>query len=225
MTKCRKGFTNIELTVVIVIILVLMSMVVIGFKVVGDSGKKNATKAALETARAMLNEVDAAGVMSRVKELYVGGTVNYGTPIVAPGKVVVDNDQDPRWGARRRAVWDVAGNTQGSTANVMRQLNSMPMNRQITQKIPAEKLEKVADQQQKDSVMVLRDGWGNPVLFVPAGGMRDVKVSRVLKRVTSMGVVNNDNAPPPSGATGFFVSAGPDGDFSTGDDNMYSFGN
>jgi hypothetical protein len=40
-----------------------------------------------------------------------------------------------------------------------------------------------------------------------------------------MGVVNNDNAPPPPGATGFFVSAGPDGDFSTGDDNVYSFGN
>jgi len=43
-------------------------------------------------------------------------------------------------------------------------------------------------------------------------------------RVTSMGVINPADQLPP-GSTGFFASAGPDGDFSTGDDNVYSFGN
>jgi type II secretory pathway pseudopilin PulG len=162
VTKCRKGFTNIELTVVIGIILVLMSMVVVGFKVVGDSGKKNATKAALETARAMLNEVDAAGVMSRVKDLYVGGTVNYGTPIVAPGKVaVVGNDRMARDGA----IWNGVGNNNaGSTGNVMKQLGAMPNNRRVMQQLPPEKVENsVNPNKTNDSTTVLWDGRGTPV--------------------------------------------------------------
>jgi hypothetical protein len=41
--------------------------------------------------------------------------------------------------------------------------------------------------------------------------------------VTSGGVINPGDALP-AGATGFFASAGPDGDFSKADDNLYSFG-
>ena len=67
------------------------------------------------------------------------------------------------------------------------------------------------------------DAWGNPILFVPAGGLFGV----------TAGDVYHDNIVPAPGAHNgpikspdnrpFWASAGPDGDFSKGDDNMYSF--
>jgi type II secretory pathway pseudopilin PulG len=95
---------------------------------------------------------------------------------------------------------------------------------------------------------MLKDGWGNPIIFVPATGLRvrmlldasnlldsavqsDQKYTRV---VTSAGLVdpndptlnyNTANYRAPAGVKPFFASAGPDGNFATGDDNVYSFEN
>ena len=74
---------------------------------------------------------------------------------------------------------------------------------------------------------VLLDGWGNPIIYVPSGGMTGVwmggpkpepgsggisylSTDAVVKKVMSV-----DGRP-------FWASAGPDGDFSQGDDNLYS---
>ena len=90
---------------------------------------------------------------------------------------------------------------------------------------------------------ILLDGWGNPIIFVPAGGLV-TKVSggasgtqHVLVR--SSGIIDLDNNPngytaanpPPlkDNDHPFWASAGPDGDFygadstNGGDDNIYSF--
>jgi hypothetical protein len=57
---------------------------------------------------------------------------------------------------------------------------------------------------------ILLDAWDNPIIFVPAGGLalRQGGQNLVIK--------SPDNRP-------FWASAGPDGDFQNGDDNVYSF--
>jgi hypothetical protein len=58
---------------------------------------------------------------------------------------------------------------------------------------------------------IVLDLWGNPIWFVPAGALSVISANGHPHVVHSPG-----NRP-------FFVSAGPDGDFRTGDDNVYSF--
>jgi type II secretory pathway pseudopilin PulG len=78
------------------------------------------------------------------------------------------------------------------------------------------------------SAPVVLDGWGNPILFVPSGGLGNVylktSTSNWLQVTNTSGATTLTNAPivSPDGRP-FFVSAGPDGDFLKGDDNVYSF--
>jgi len=83
--------------------------------------------------------------------------------------------------------------------------------------------------------VIFLDSWNNPILFVPASGLGTGAnaVSVAGKATAPLGAVglgsltvgqpttiikSSDNRP-------FWASAGPDGDFSTGDDNIYSFEN
>jgi prepilin-type N-terminal cleavage/methylation domain-containing protein len=86
---------------------------------------------------------------------------------------------------------------------------------------------------------ILLDGWNNPIIFVPGTGLRvrrlngqktlsptdlsqtwiDISPEGKVKNLgskTQLPVVTQPGRP-------FFASAGEDGDFSTGDDNIYSF--
>jgi hypothetical protein len=73
------------------------------------------------------------------------------------------------------------------------------------------------------------DAWSNPVLFVPSGGLTGVSLNSNpggTFTVRSSGVYAETNGvaqPPTSKDRPFWASAGPDGDFSKGDDNIYSF--
>jgi prepilin-type N-terminal cleavage/methylation domain-containing protein len=68
---------------------------------------------------------------------------------------------------------------------------------------------------------VVLDGWGNPILFCPSGGLGsvclNVKVTPSLTSPQPPAVVTSPDGRP------FWASAGPDGDFVKGDDNIYSF--
>ncbi len=86
---------------------------------------------------------------------------------------------------------------------------------------------------------LLLDGWGNPIIFVPATGLH----VKLLNGKSSYGandptqnyiwispeghVTGNGTANPVVDKIGkpFWASAGPDGDFTKGDDNIYSFQN
>lgn len=90
---------------------------------------------------------------------------------------------------------------------------------------------------------VMLDAWGNPIIFVPGTGLRVrlLNGEKELKTDTSPeslkqtwiivspeGKVKDNGtgaAPPVVTQPGrpFFASAGPDGDFAKGDDNIYSF--
>jgi hypothetical protein len=82
------------------------------------------------------------------------------------------------------------------------------------------------------------DAWDNPIIFVPGTGLRVRKIGSKSELVPSdneqtvivtspEGKTARDPATqlPYVTQTGrpFFASAGPDGDFATGDDNIYSF--
>jgi prepilin-type N-terminal cleavage/methylation domain-containing protein len=101
----------------------------------------------------------------------------------------------------------------------------------------------------REAESTLLDSWGNPIIFVPSDGLQlwwdwnDVKQGkpgticysankfmRCLKpSITPPDTTNWEEVPPaaaviksPDGKP-FFASAGPDGDFRTTDDNLYSF--
>jgi prepilin-type N-terminal cleavage/methylation domain-containing protein len=75
---------------------------------------------------------------------------------------------------------------------------------------------------------ILLDAWNNPIIFVPATGLRvrlQADPSKEHIVISPEGEVNNTTAAPTIVRPGrpFFASAGPDGDFTLGDDNVYSF--
>lgn len=85
---------------------------------------------------------------------------------------------------------------------------------------------------------MMRDGWGNPIILVPATGLMvlhlndqkeyqpsDPRQKFVVISPEGSVVDNGTSTGPKVMRPGrpFFASAGPDGDFSKGDDNIYSF--
>lgn len=76
----------------------------------------------------------------------------------------------------------------------------------------------------RPDVPVLLDGWRNPIIYVPAGGLSKVKIGSTADNlVKSNEVVSSTGTAKLGPGRPFWASAGPDGDFSTGDDNVYSF--
>ena len=86
-----------------------------------------------------------------------------------------------------------------------------------------------------DSVPILLDAWGNPILFVGSGTLGTLQslTNNTFPGIDSTGTVHSGTGllvaggrlvtvSSPDGRP-FFASAGPDGDFSKGDDNLYSF--
>lgn len=87
-------------------------------------------------------------------------------------------------------------------------------------------------------VPLVLDSWGNPILFVPATGLRvrvlngqstysstDISQTAIIVSPEGQVTAATSTAQPMCTKAGrpFFASAGPDGDFSKGDDNIYSF--
>lgn len=92
------------------------------------------------------------------------------------------------------------------TQTVMKMLLTMPNNNQALKRLPADRLMKNTDPP------VLLDGWDNSIIFVPAGGL-----TGVTKGGNSTNIASPDGQP-------FWASAGPDKDWTKGDDNIYSTG-
>ena len=138
-----------------------------------------------------------------------------------------------------------------NTEVIMEALLTVPGNQTILNNLPANKV--VTDA--VTGVPLLLDGFGNPILFVPGGGLANVWVDPGTYTglgwpvITSVAIQKNGY--DPTSTTGivysnqpFFVSAGPDGDISNDhgvpdvtkltppgptfdmtDDNIYSFQN
>jgi hypothetical protein len=99
----------------------------------------------------------------------------------------------------------------------MRALLSVPANKNAIAKLPL--VAPAAGAAPFDPPFIA-DAWNGPIIYVPAGGLSGVKVQDATSAavtITSTGVTSNPQNRP------FFASAGPDGDFTKGDDNVYSF--
>jgi hypothetical protein len=139
-----------------------------------------------------------------------------------------------------------------NTAFVMYALESIADNQKIITNLPPSKIINVTislENGQVVSVPLIRDGWGNPILFVPGGGLGATPgngANQVLSPgvvwldgltygiKTSTGVITSTSTNPtflqydaanttyfPIGSASqpFFVSAGPDGDVSNAHGN------
>ena len=176
-------------------------------------------------------------------------------PALAPADVQKDTNGSlvmPNNEPNQRYKSDGIANTQ----LVMQLLRQAPANKSLLGQLPASQLmERVPDtigddndpklsfiQQRPDPPLVL-DAWGNPILFVPAGGLcgvDDVNSAQSMwvggppdpghtkgsKQVKKIPAANNSDETGPIKSPDnrpFWASAGPDGNFCTADDNIYSF--
>jgi type II secretory pathway pseudopilin PulG len=115
--------------------------------------------------------------------------------IAAPGKV-------SEGGADRN------GPAVRETRAMMARLRSLPSNRATLEQLPPSTVWGGATALEGP---LLLDGFNNPILFVPANGLTGVRT-----KAGTVTVSDPDHRP-------FFASAGEDGDFQAGDDNLYSF--
>jgi type II secretory pathway pseudopilin PulG len=270
----RRGFTMLEILVVVGILMVLVGIAAVAYRGLDPSDK--ATKGTLDNLKGMFAEYEAAaGLRNQPAGIYRGGApVLPGTPPLPadiwkePAVIVQDPVGNPQSGnvspqSAARYHWDAIGNTQ----RVLQILSRIPANKQTFTKLPARQIHGVSDEDvDKGGPVVLMpsatggtpsatrdpraidpplvlDAWGNPIIFVGSYGLANVDLVKKPKtdgladadfdqpnmRVTSVGTIPETQVPtgatakPPAGARPFFASAGPDGNFRTGDDNIYSF--
>ena len=210
MRHSRKGFTMLELLAVIGIILILISMAIIGYQQVDKASTSKATKTTLANAQALLAEYEINAPL----------TTN---PAFSATFSTTPNDVNPG-GADRNTSQAVL-----NTENVMAVLSHIPKYKQILAQLPSKSLLTNADGTPLAATTgpVLLDGWKNPVIYVPAYGLtvnltKGSSTSSYIVRTS--GVFPNTSIPPLSpNDRPFFASAGQDGNFNNGDDNLYSF--
>jgi prepilin-type N-terminal cleavage/methylation domain-containing protein len=242
MRPRRGGFTLLEILVVIGIILLLVSIGVIGFRALDQSGK--VTKTTLENLRSMFNEYEQrTKLREQPPSMWLDDSpanpANNPNANLWHAQVRLTGPTSVNSGGDKRYDWGAVANTQIVLAYVTR----IPENKQVMTKIPSKqvhgtadgdkgkKLTPTGDEKTIDPPLVL-DAWNNPIIFVGSDGLTGVTFTSKSGefRVTSTGLVS---APTGGGSVDpntrskswrpFFASAGPDGDFHTGDDNVYSF--
>ena len=237
------GFTLIELLAVIAILGILTGLLFVAFKGISGTAGAQATNVLLGNAKGLLAEYELTQRLSDLDSnldpssngppgdfpLQTINSIDYYQE-EAPGLVTAEGGADRYSGGSNRAVF--------RTQIVMGRLLAVPANRKAIGSIPSDALlgpptgtSTLVLQGGALKPPVLLDSYKNPILYVPAGGLVGVKFgprtspdTRPLMRVTSRGVVANDAAPP-AGNRPFFATAGKDGDFTEGDDNVYSFSN
>jgi len=231
LARRQRGYSLIEIMIVVAIITILVAAAFFGWSAVQRQATEQQTKAYLGTARAILNEYAAATKLSSSAT-----TWQWNGAMVAPATVTAEGLN--LMTAQARYETNPPGTTDSSdapdftqapdnvgdtwqlrnTARVMQQIRRLPASAKLVSGLPKDATT-VALPAPLD-VPLLVDGFGNPMLYIPtglgnitAGGPGFVTVGGVKK------VVKSPDGKP------FWVSAGADGNFTTGDDNLYSFEN
>jgi prepilin-type N-terminal cleavage/methylation domain-containing protein len=249
----RPAFTLIELLVVIGIILILIGLFFAGAKIVTAQAKQRDTQTAMETCRTMFENYKQATHLSR----YPIG-ISFG-PNALPTATTTTwyTAQEPPPVGAFSSPPSMSSQLMQDTAIIMYSIEAIPENQKIITGLPPNKIVTVTviiptsvgagSQSVTVNIPLLLDGWGNPILFVPGGGLGINQPSELVWLdgvnvgiITSVGPITSSSTPynlggyPPAAGTPlnnqpFFVSAGPDGDFDNSstqtDDNVYSFNN
>ena len=239
--------------VAIAVVLILVGILMYSFSAISNSTKERETRGALEIAKGMLAELDAKtklGLKNAPTEWWTGN----GTSITAAQAKTKDDDIDfwrmpDKNGTFPPPVRGPGNIKDGendrtnhyvllNTALAMSKLMAMPENRKKIEALPAQRVMQVAGNP------ILLDGWGNPIIFVPASGLYDVAIEDATDVVLVTSSKVRTGPPSDYAAMGvdrpFFASAGPDGvfgfvdkngngtyqsnsDVPGGEDNIYSF--
>jgi Tfp pilus assembly protein PilE len=214
MIRRRRGFTMVEILIVIGVIILLVGIGVIAYRGLDKMASSRATHVMLDNANAMVAEYEHGGQLSTMKAVY--------DPNVSPRVFFVATSSTDFIDARYSAgsnKWDVtvSGPARGACieqcATVVERLIFQPRNKQALSGLPQKSLLD-APPTAASRTPGFADGWRNPIIFCPSGGIKVTLDPDGAKR--DVLITSPDHRP-------FWASAGPDGDFSRGDDNEYSF--
>jgi type II secretory pathway pseudopilin PulG len=234
----KRGFSLLELLIVIGVMMVLMAMAVISYNLISRSVASRQTRTTLENLKAMLDELNAEAGPDALPTYNNGAAIGY-NPNASPaintaantiGDVTAGGSND-RYGNNTGTGSTIVVQTQAAMATLMRS----PKNLQALSEIPAKLILKDVNNNPYplSTGPVLLDGWGDPIIYVPAGGIWVWTTNG--STATAVLIKSRDGRP-------FFASAGPDGDFGAwsgvagsspnvtstpttptrGDDNVYS---
>ena len=202
MPRRPRGFTLIELLMVIGVIALLISMLFLGFKVVGKGERKQDTLVDIETAKTMLGNYQQATHFNRNPPApYIATTPPtnaYFTSIDASNFWLSPVHPEVAPSMASLNVNPYPGNLPDTgevkplqcvqllrdTACVMYALEQIPANQTIVNNLPVNKTTSVNLEIQNPTatppfltvkVTLLLDSWGNPIYFVPGNGIYLVK--------------------------------------------------
>ena len=208
--KHRRGFTLIEILVACSVIVILMGLLFLGGKAIVTSNKKTSTKTTLNNLRAMVTEREAAVGATKVKSefQYYYGNVPLNAGLNIPNMSRGSVSRTPTSGANQLFF----------TQEVMKILVSVPVNKKAISNIPNEQLLEHDPSNPwttgDNETPILLDAFDNPIIAVPSQG-----INLKFEVGTSPQLVQSKDGKP------FFMSAGPDGDYNTADDNIFSYEN
>lgn len=236
----RQGFTVIELIVAISIIMVLIGMLVVGIQYVGASSREKSTRVTMENLQSMLSELENTAGLGRLRfdDYNSDDVLDFPGVTVAPGSVTEGSA-------------DRTGQAVQLTRDALTVMLAIPANQSAISQLPTEQLWTFPEGTRNQNTPVLLDAWHNPIILVfppDTAGVHPLEERYGLVGVTVDGldgewrVVNPGGLDPMNGGKKypqtpaeavqkmphfrpFWVSAGPDGDFRTHDDNIYSFEN
>ncbi len=220
MNRRRSGFTLIELLVVIGIILVLVGMAVVGYNQLDRTIAVRSTRTTLHNLASMEAELDAEAGPDFVE----GPIPPNGPALYATGSAIAQpGDVNPGQGGRSPIL----------SQTVIGVLMRSPKNKDAIAQVPSKTLYKDANNNPV-SPPAFVDAWNNPIMFVPSGGLQHVQLTQGPNNtngntytIRSSGVYSESQTLPALGPKDrpFWASAGQDGNFQYGDDNVYSFEN
>jgi type II secretory pathway pseudopilin PulG len=252
-----RAFTTIELLTVIGILVILSAIAVIAMGRIRENAQRRQTQVSLQNAANLLTELELKGPL-RTQLFDPPPDPTFPLPFYSPVPASFDDAFEPSPGRVDEDSW--RGGQQGRygpsvqrTQGIMGKLAQIPANRSSIQQLPPEQMLRVSEPAPpagltRDATTgepnppVMVDGWGNPIIFVPPGGLDGVIIDGVSYRITSAGIFPSTTpvADLPQSRRAFFASAGPDGAFdfidvngngtfnagvdrAAGDDNLYSF--
>ncbi|HET6248512.1 MAG TPA: prepilin-type N-terminal cleavage/methylation domain-containing protein [Tepidisphaeraceae bacterium] len=230
----RHAFTLIEILVVIGIILLLIAIGVIGFQHLDKATSEKAIQTRFQVCNSILNDYEASvGTLNAIEGLGPSGSQPSIYKSIANGGAVgqLTNPGDVNVGSYNRYSQKGGGSilTVINTGKILSTMSHVPSVKTLITQLPASALlppDNLVNGapgpwlDNDNTVMwpahlpVILDPWKNPIIYVPATGLPNVIVTRGTSTAT-VTVTAVDGRP-------FWASAGQDGNFSNGDDNLYS---